>query len=123
MINYRSAALYGTGRLLTGPEEKADALFCFSEKVLPGRRDECRPMTDQELKATAIVALDIEDAVAKIRTGPPKDEDEDISWPTWAGVIPVEERYLHPIADKNTPADTPSADSVAAFMAAHSSES
>jgi nitroimidazol reductase NimA-like FMN-containing flavoprotein (pyridoxamine 5'-phosphate oxidase superfamily) len=115
-INYRSAALYGTGRLVTDPDEKTGALFRFSEKLLPGRWDECRPMTDQELKATAIVALDIEDAVAKIRTGPPKDEEEDISWPTWAGVIPIETRYLDPVAEEKTPADMPWADSVVTFL-------
>lgn len=118
-INYRSAALYGTGRLVTDPDQKTAALFRFSEKLLPGRWDECRPMTDQELKATAVVALDIEDAVAKIRTGPPKDEDEDISWPTWAGVIPLESRYVEPIAEENTPPEIPLADSVVAFMRAH----
>lgn len=122
-INYRSAALYGSGRLVTDPDEKTDALYRFSEKLLPGRWDEVRPMTEQELKATSVVALDIEDAVAKIRTGHPSDEPEDISWPTWAGVIPIEERYLNPIAEENTPPDMPWADSVAAFMAAHSNES
>lgn len=119
-INYRSAALYGTGRLLTDPEEKTAALFRFSEKLIPGRWDECRPMTDQELKATAIVALEIEDAVAKIRTGPPKDEEEDLSWPTWAGVLPISEIFGDLIPEEHTPSDMPVADSIAEFLAEHS---
>lgn len=118
-INYRSAALYGVGRLVTDPDEKTDALFRFSEKLLPGRWDEVRPMTEQELKATAVVALDIEDAVAKIRTGPPHDEEEDISWPTWAGVLPITQHYDALIPEEYTPADMPVADSIAAFLEQH----
>lgn len=102
-INYRSATLYGKGRLLTDPAEKMDALFRFSEKMLPGRWDEVRQMTDQEFKATAIIAVDIEDASAKIREGMPKDEPEDISWPTWAGVIPIETSFGAPVSEESVP--------------------
>lgn len=118
-INYRSVALYGTGRMITDPDEKTDALFRFSEKLLPGRWDEVRPMTDQELKATSVVAVEIEDAVAKIRAGSPVDDAEDISWPTWAGVIPMAEYYDAPIAEGNTPPNMPLAESVVKFLAAH----
>lgn len=116
-INYRSATLYGVGRLITDPAEKTDALLRFSEKLLPGRWDEVRPMTDQELKATAVVAVDVEAAVAKIRSGPPVDDPEDVSWPAWAGVLPLNERYAAPVPDAHTPADMPLADSITTFLA------
>jgi nitroimidazol reductase NimA-like FMN-containing flavoprotein (pyridoxamine 5'-phosphate oxidase superfamily) len=106
-INYRSATLYGSGRLLTNRDEKLDALYRFSEKLLPGRWDDVRPMTDQEFKATAIVAVAVEDASAKIRTGPPVDDLEDLTFPTWAGVLPLRETTEAPIPDDHTPASTP----------------
>lgn len=106
-INYRSVAIYGRGRLITDPEEKTNALYRFSEKLLPGRWDDVRPMSELDLKATAIIAVKIEDASAKIRSGMPKDEPEDLSWPTWAGVIPMRESFGTPIADEHTPTDLP----------------
>lgn len=103
-INYRSATLYGSGRLLTDRDEKMDALYRFSEKVLPGRWDDVRAMTEQEFKATAIIAVEIEDAAVKVREGMPKDEPEDLDFPTWAGVIPLREETLAPVADEHVPA-------------------
>jgi hypothetical protein len=103
-INYRSATLYGSGRLLTDRDEKMDALFRFSEKLLPGRWDDVRPMTEQEFKATAVVAVDIEDAAAKVRDGMPSDEPEDLGFPTWAGVVPIRQAHDEPVADGHTPA-------------------
>ena len=119
-INYRSASLYGVGRLLTDRSEKMDALYRFSEKMLPRRWDEVRQMNDQEFKATAIIAVDIEDAVAKIRTGMPADEPEDISWPTWAGVIPMMTVFGDPIPDDHVTSEQPIADSITDFLAARS---
>jgi len=101
-INYRSATLYGTGRLLTDRDEKMGALFRFSEKLLPGRWDDVREMNEQEFKATAIVAVDIEDAAAKVREGMPNDEPEDVGFPTWAGIIPVRQVVDTPLADEQT---------------------
>jgi len=115
-INYRSAALYGVGRLITEPSEETDALLRFSEKILPGRSDEVRPMTDQELKATAVVAVDIEDAVAKIRSGPPVDDAEDVSWPTWAGALPITVHLAAPIPNAHVPADMPLAESITTYL-------
>jgi len=100
-INYRSATLYGAGRLLTDPDEKMAALYRFSEKLLPGRWDDVRPMTDQEFKATAIIAVEIEDAAAKVRDGMPLDEPEDMSFPTWAGVVPMRQVIDAPLADES----------------------
>ena len=118
-INYRSASLYGTGRLITDRDEKEAALFRFSEKLLPGRWDECRKMTEQELKATSVIAVDIEDAVAKIRSGMPADEPEDMSYPEWAGVIPMTTGYGDPVAEGNVPEGMPMSASIEAFMALH----
>lgn len=106
-MNYRSAMIYGRGRLITDPDERLDVLFRFTEKLIPGRWDDTRPTTEQELKGTAAVAVEIESASAKVRTGMPADEPEDLELPTWAGVIPVREVLDAPIADAYTPADTP----------------
>jgi hypothetical protein len=103
-INYRSATLYGSGRLLTDRDEKMDALFRFSEKLLPGRWDDVRPLSEQEFKATAIVAVAIEDAAAKVREGRPKDEPEDLGFPTWAGIVPMRPTLEAPVADEHVPA-------------------
>jgi nitroimidazol reductase NimA-like FMN-containing flavoprotein (pyridoxamine 5'-phosphate oxidase superfamily) len=106
-INYRCAMIYGKGRLITDPDEKLDVLFRFTEKLIPGRWDDTRPSTEQELKGTAAVAVEIESASAKVRTGMPSDEPEDLELPTWAGVIPVRQIFEDPIPEEHTPADMP----------------
>ena len=103
-INHRTATLYGAGRLLTDPGERMDALFRFSEKLLPGRWDDVRPLADREFEASATVAVEIEDAAAKVREGMPKDEPEDLGFPTWAGVAPVRRALGEPAAVEHTPA-------------------
>ena len=104
-INYRCAMIYGKGRLITDPDEKLDVLFRFTEKLIPGRWDDTRPSTEQELKGTAAVAVEIESASAKVRTGMPSDEPEDLELPTWAGVIPVRQIFRDPIPEEHTPDD------------------
>jgi nitroimidazol reductase NimA-like FMN-containing flavoprotein (pyridoxamine 5'-phosphate oxidase superfamily) len=106
-INYRSAMIYGSGRLVTDPDEKSQALFRFTEKLLPGRWDDIRPMNAQELKATGVVAVAIDNASAKVRTGMPVDEPEDVDLPYWGGIIPVRQQLGDPIADSHVPADMP----------------
>jgi nitroimidazol reductase NimA-like FMN-containing flavoprotein (pyridoxamine 5'-phosphate oxidase superfamily) len=106
-INYRSAMIYGSGRLVTDPDEKSQALFRFTEKLLPGRWDDIRPMNAQELKATGVVAVAIDNASAKVRTGMPVDEPEDVDLPYWGGIIPVRQQIGDPIADRHVPADMP----------------
>ena len=106
-INYRCAMIYGRGRLITDPDEKLDVLFRFTEKLIPGRWDDTRPSTEQELKGTAAVAVEIESASAKVRTGMPSDEPEDLDLPTWAGVIPVRQIFEDPIPEQHTPVDMP----------------
>jgi hypothetical protein len=87
-MNYRSVVLFGTARPLDG-DEKRQALHALVEQLAPGRWDEAREPTATELKATSILALPIDEASAKIRSGPPKDEPEDEDLPVWAGVVPV----------------------------------
>ncbi len=96
-MNYRSVVIFAKARSLDGPEEKRDALRVFTEHVLPGRWATTRPPNGQELKATLVVALPIEEASAKIRTGPPMDDEEDLSWPVWAGVLPLRVRADDPV--------------------------
>jgi nitroimidazol reductase NimA-like FMN-containing flavoprotein (pyridoxamine 5'-phosphate oxidase superfamily) len=88
-INYRSVMLFGTARLVDGPDEKAAALEAFTEKLVPGRWASVRWPTRQELKGTKVLALPIDEASAKLRTGPPGDDEEDYAMDTWAGVVPL----------------------------------
>ncbi len=87
-MNYRSAVVFGTAVKVTG-EEKERGLFIISENVLKGRWQEVRPPNETELKVTSVLRLTMESASAKIRTGPPIDEEDDYALPIWAGVIPV----------------------------------
>jgi nitroimidazol reductase NimA-like FMN-containing flavoprotein (pyridoxamine 5'-phosphate oxidase superfamily) len=91
-MNYRSVVVFGTAVELTG-EEKERGLFVISEQVLKGRWDEVRPPVEKELKATTVLRLTIESASAKIRTGPPSDEEEDYALPIWAGVLPMRQTF------------------------------
>ena len=91
-MNYRSATVFGSARLVEGEKEKLHALRVISECTMPGRWDELREPLVNEVKMTGIIALDIESASAKIATGMPEDEDEDYQIPVWAGVLPVESR-------------------------------
>lgn len=88
-MNYRSVVVLGKATLVTDATEKYDALKAFTEHFVPGRWDEVRWPTELELKATSVLKLAINEASAKIRTGPPVDDDEDYSMSVWAGVIPL----------------------------------
>ena len=88
-INYRSVVMLGTATLLEDPAEKMKALEIITNHVIPGRWAEVRPPNEQELKATAVLALPLDEVSAKIRIGPPIDDEEDLSWPVWAGVLPL----------------------------------
>lgn len=87
-IDYRSVVVLGRARLVEG-DEKVAALRAFTEHVAPGRWEEARQPTPTELKATAIVALPLDEASAKVRTGPPEEEPEDVDLPVWSGVVPI----------------------------------
>jgi nitroimidazol reductase NimA-like FMN-containing flavoprotein (pyridoxamine 5'-phosphate oxidase superfamily) len=97
--NYRSAMLFGTARKVADPAEKERRLKSFTEGLWPGRWDTLRPMTAQELKATTVLSLALDEASAKVRTGPPGDDEEDYGLPVWAGVIPIETRVLPAVDD------------------------
>jgi uncharacterized protein len=87
-MNYRSVVVFGTAREVTDPEELQTAAAAITSHVAPGREDEARMPTDEEYKQTLLLALPLDEASAKVRTGPPKDDDEDIQLPIWAGVLP-----------------------------------
>ncbi|MGB3588504.1 MAG: pyridoxamine 5'-phosphate oxidase family protein [Tunicatimonas sp.] len=88
-FNYRSAVLFGTAHLVPD-EQKEHALFVITEQIMPGRWGEVRTPNVQELKATKVLAMEIAEASAKIRTGPPKDDEADHELPIWAGVLPLQ---------------------------------
>jgi uncharacterized protein len=116
-INYRSAVIYGTARPVIDPGEKNTALEAFTEKVLPGRWEHVRWPTRKELKATSVLALPIDEASAKIRTGPPIDDDEDYALDVWAGTVPLETRALAPHPDERLAPGTPVPEHVARIVA------
>jgi len=88
-MNYRSAVLLGTTTAVTDPDEKLAAMRALVERIAPGRWAQVREPSPKEMKATTILELPIEEASAKVRTGPPLDDEEDLSMPVWAGVIPL----------------------------------
>ena len=88
-VNFRSVVIYGNGRLVDDPEEKRSALDMMLEKYSPGRSVEARPPNETELKVTAVFAFPIEEVSAKVRTGGPNEEPEDMALDIWAGVRPV----------------------------------
>ena len=98
-VNYRSVVLYGTARPLTESEELERALEAFTEKLAPGRWADVRWPSRKELKATSALALPIEEGSAKVRTGPPIDDEEDYALDAWAGVVPMCTQALEPVPD------------------------
>jgi nitroimidazol reductase NimA-like FMN-containing flavoprotein (pyridoxamine 5'-phosphate oxidase superfamily) len=88
-INYRSVVVLGRAAEVTEPEEQTQALEAFGERILPGRWAEVRPPTALELKATSILRMPLDEASAKVRAGPPKDNEDDYDFEVWAGVIPL----------------------------------
>ena len=106
--NYRSAMAFGTAFALKSSEEKEAALKLMMDQVFPGRWETLRPSTAQEMKATTVVSMQIEEAVVKIRTGPPVDDDEDYALDVWAGVLPIQQSLGDLIPDpKLDPARKP----------------
>ena len=98
-MNYRSVVILGKAELVTDMNEKNSALEAFTEHIIPGRWAEDRWPTELELKATSVLKLPIQEASAKIRTGDPKDDEEDYAMDVWAGVIPLAVSTGRPIAD------------------------
>lgn len=100
-VNYRSVVILGTARLVEDPAEKMEALRVFTEHVMKGRWDDVRQPTEQELKATSVLALRLQEVSAKMRTGGPNDDAPDYDLPVWAGVLPLETVPKQPVADPN----------------------
>ncbi len=88
-LNYRSVAIVGRPELVSDAAEKERALHAFVERLAPNRWNALRPVTQKELALTKIVRMPLNEASAKVRTGPPVDDPGDLSWPCWAGVVPV----------------------------------
>lgn len=103
-VNYRSVMLFGHAQMVEARDEKLRQLELFTERLYPGRWRELRPVTDQELKATTVLSMRIEEGSAKVRSGPPKDDAPDYDWPVWAGVIPVHAGIGTAVRDGQSPA-------------------
>jgi hypothetical protein len=98
-VNYRSVVILGTAKLVADSAQKMEALRIFTEHVMKGRWDDVRQPTEQELKATTVLSLALEEVSAKVRTGGPIDDEPDYSLPIWAGVLPLETIAKAPIPD------------------------
>jgi hypothetical protein len=106
-MNYRSVVILGTATLVEDPVEKLTALRALSEHIIPGRWDDARQPNDKELKATSVLKLPISEFSAKVRVGPAVDDEEDYSFPTWAGVIPLDVTVGAAIRDERCERDLP----------------
>jgi uncharacterized protein len=98
-MNYRSVVVLGSARAVEDHDEKLAGLRAISEHVLPGRWSEARLPNDAELKQTLLLALPLDEASAKVRTGQPEDKDEDLDLPIWAGVVPAALTWFAPESD------------------------
>lgn len=98
-MNYRSVVLFGNAAVIDDPAAKIEAMRRFTENILPGRWDDARRPSDKEIRGTTMLGVPIEAASAKIRSGPPEDDDPDLDLPVWAGVIPY-----HTVAGTPVPA-------------------
>ena len=106
-MNYRSVVIFGKVTLLEDPAAKREALRTFTEHVMPGRWDEIRQPSEKELQVTTVLAVPLEEVSAKVRTGPPIDDEEDYALPVWAGVLPFEVTPGPPLADDRLPKEIP----------------
>jgi uncharacterized protein len=98
-INYRSVVILGAATMVAAAEEKMTALRAFTEHVIPGRWDDVREPNELELKGTSVLALPLVEVSAKVRTGPPKDDEEDMTIPVWAGELPLRITAGSPVDD------------------------
>jgi nitroimidazol reductase NimA-like FMN-containing flavoprotein (pyridoxamine 5'-phosphate oxidase superfamily) len=98
-MNYRSVVIFGAAQIVEDEATKREALRAFTEHIAPGRWPEVRPPTESELKATSVLAISLHEVSAKVRTGPPLDDEEDYTLPVWAGVLPLKLRPQQPVPD------------------------
>src|ERR1700730_1261675 len=102
-MNYRSVVVLGQATVVADDAEKLEALLAFSEHVVPGRWADVRAPNDSEMRATTVLSLSLVEVSAKVRTGPPLDDEEDYELPVWAGVIPLHLAAGEPISDPRLP--------------------
>ena len=106
-MNYRSVVILGMATLISTPEKKLAALLTLSEHILPGRWNDSRQPNEKELKATSVLRIPLDEFSAKVRVGPPIDDEPDYDFPTWAGVIPLETTVGTPIRDERCQHELP----------------
>jgi nitroimidazol reductase NimA-like FMN-containing flavoprotein (pyridoxamine 5'-phosphate oxidase superfamily) len=104
-LNYRSVVIFGCATGIEAPDEKAAALATVVDHLLPGRTDDARPPNASELTGTRVVWMALDEVSAKVRTGGPIDDAEDMDWPVWAGVLPLRLAAGPPVPDGTDPAD------------------
>ena len=114
-VNYRSVVILGAARLVEDPGEKMEALRLFTEHIMKGRWEEIRRPNEQEMKATSVLALQLEEVSAKVRTGGPIDDEEDYSLPVWAGVLPLPVTPGSPMPDARLNPETPLPEYIAKY--------
>ncbi len=117
-MNYRSVLLFGQGKLVEDDEAKMCALEVLTNHVVPGRWDDARKPNRIELNATTVVELSLESASAKVRVGPPSDDEEDYTLPVWAGVLPLRQQALPPVNDPRLNDGIPVPEYIAALVTA-----
>jgi nitroimidazol reductase NimA-like FMN-containing flavoprotein (pyridoxamine 5'-phosphate oxidase superfamily) len=106
-LNYRSVVVLGPARVVSDPERKRAALWALVDHIVPGRADDVRGPSDEELAATEVVVMPLDEASAKLRTGPPVDAAEDYALPVWAGEVPVRLTAGLPVPDRRCAAPLP----------------
>lgn len=109
-INYRSVMLFGPAHKVDDASEKESAVMAIVEHLLPGRGADTRPPTPEELRSTLVVRIALTEASAKVRTGPPIDDEEDLALPHWAGVLPLSLLPAEPIPDPTAATGASAAD-------------
>jgi hypothetical protein len=115
-INYRSVVLFGQGQKIESDAQKLMALERFTERIMPGRWADARMPTATELKATAVSKVPIELASAKMRQGPPVDDEADLNLPVWAGILPIRQRAGDPAADPRQSNEMPLPDYIQRYV-------
>ncbi len=105
-MNYRSAMIYGRFEVVEGQAAR-HAMETFMEKLVPGRQADVRPGSDKEYAATTVMRIPLDEAACKVRSGAPNDDEEDLSWPAWAGVLPWARTPMPPQRDKDCTVATP----------------
>jgi len=104
-MNYRSVVVFGNAKVIDEPDEKLAALRALSEHMIPGRWDDVREPNEREIQQTTVLALPLSEASAKVRTGPPLDDEGDYELDVWAGVIPLYVTAGKPFGDPGLSAD------------------